>query len=166
MSILRSTSWWSEELSVIVGGIVGIWACAKESRERRHPERRKELQVSCSPILPTPIKRRKVHTLQILIIYDQTDRDGFREMIDSVAAKNTFDETREYLKNSTSSSRIYSQLARVNAYKLMFGTEIKLDSGFKVFFEWCKAHDVPVVIVSSGMAPIIRGEPGVFPLTI
>lgn len=34
---------------------------------------------------------------------------------------------------------------------------IKLDEGFKVFFDWCKAHDVPVVIVSSGMVPIIRG---------
>ncbi|SCV74275.1 BQ2448_6707 [Microbotryum intermedium] len=60
-------------------------------------------------------------------------RDAFREMIDSVAANNTFDETREYLRN-----------------------KIKLDAGFKPFFEWCKAHDVPVVIVSSGMVPIIR----------
>ncbi|SCZ98765.1 BZ3500_MvSof-1268-A1-R1_Chr3-1g05605 [Microbotryum saponariae] len=60
-------------------------------------------------------------------------RDAFREMIDSVAANKTFDETREYLRS-----------------------RIKLDAGFKSFFEWCKAHDVPVVIVSSGMVPIIR----------
>ncbi|KAK4056876.1 hypothetical protein OIO90_002126 [Microbotryomycetes sp. JL221] len=62
-----------------------------------------------------------------------TFRDAFKEMIDSVAANKTFDETREYLKN-----------------------KIKLDPGFKTFFEWCKAHNVPVVIVSSGMVPIIR----------
>jgi 2-hydroxy-3-keto-5-methylthiopentenyl-1-phosphate phosphatase len=64
----------------------------------------------------------------------KTFRDAFKEMLDSVAEKHTFDETREYLKN-----------------------KIKLDPGFKVFFEWCKANDVPVVIVSSGMVPIIRG---------
>ncbi|KAI5480444.1 protein of pyridoxal phosphate phosphatase-related family [Pseudohyphozyma bogoriensis] len=62
-----------------------------------------------------------------------TFRDGFREMIDSVAAKKTFEETKEYLKN-----------------------KIKLDPGFKEFYHWCKANDIPVVIVSSGMVPIIR----------
>ncbi|KAM0750480.1 hypothetical protein T439DRAFT_326447 [Meredithblackwellia eburnea MCA 4105] len=60
-------------------------------------------------------------------------RDAFREMINSVADNKSFDEAREYVKK-----------------------EIKLDPGFKVFFDWCKANDVPVVIVSSGMVPIIR----------
>lgn len=36
-------------------------------------------------------------------------------------------------------------------------SEIKLDPGFKDFLVYCRAHDVPVVIVSSGMVPIIRG---------
>lgn len=34
--------------------------------------------------------------------------------------------------------------------------EIKLDPGFKTFYEYCKARQIPVVIVSSGMVPIIR----------
>ncbi|WVO14512.1 hypothetical protein L204_102147 [Cryptococcus depauperatus] len=33
---------------------------------------------------------------------------------------------------------------------------IKLDPGFKEFYAWCKANGIPVVIVSSGMAPNIR----------
>lgn len=34
--------------------------------------------------------------------------------------------------------------------------EIKLDSGFKETLQWCVAHDVDVVVVSSGMEIIIR----------
>lgn len=60
-------------------------------------------------------------------------RDSFREMIDSVSAKHSFDECREIVKKN-----------------------IILDPGFKVFLEWAKSADVPVVIVSSGMVPIIR----------
>ncbi|TXT08849.1 hypothetical protein VHUM_02977 [Vanrija humicola] len=33
---------------------------------------------------------------------------------------------------------------------------IRLDPGFEEFYYWCKAHGVPVIIVSSGMAPNIR----------
>ncbi|KAG6844499.1 hypothetical protein H0H87_006385 [Tephrocybe sp. NHM501043] len=33
---------------------------------------------------------------------------------------------------------------------------IKLDPGFKEFYSWCKANEIPVIIVSSGMAPLIR----------
>jgi 2,3-diketo-5-methylthio-1-phosphopentane phosphatase len=33
---------------------------------------------------------------------------------------------------------------------------IKLDSGFKEFFRYCKSQDIPVIIVSSGMEPLIR----------
>lgn len=33
---------------------------------------------------------------------------------------------------------------------------IKLDPGFKEFFHWCEAQGIPVVVVSSGMKPIIR----------
>ncbi|KAG8970484.1 hypothetical protein FRC05_000592 [Tulasnella sp. 425] len=35
-------------------------------------------------------------------------------------------------------------------------TDIKIDPSFKEFYEWCKSHEVPLVIVSSGMEPIIR----------
>jgi len=33
---------------------------------------------------------------------------------------------------------------------------IVFDPGFKEFFKWCKANGVPIIIVSSGMTPIIR----------
>ncbi|GAA6060522.1 hypothetical protein JCM10212_005603 [Sporobolomyces blumeae] len=65
---------------------------------------------------------------------DKTFRDAFREMLNSVCAKgHSFDSVVEYLRK-----------------------EIKLDPGFKVFFDYCKQANVPVVIVSSGMVPIIR----------
>lgn len=34
--------------------------------------------------------------------------------------------------------------------------DITLDAGFKTCNTWCEEHDVPVVIVSSGMKPIIE----------
>lgn len=55
-------------------------------------------------------------------------------MLASISANgHSFEDTKEYLTKT-----------------------IKLDPGFKVFLEWCQAHDVPVIIVSSGMTPIIR----------
>ncbi|GAA5993698.1 hypothetical protein JCM5350_005797 [Sporobolomyces pararoseus] len=64
----------------------------------------------------------------------KTFRDAFKEMLDSVCqAGHSFDQVVEYLRK-----------------------EIKLDPGFKVFFDYCKSEKIPVVIVSSGMVPIIR----------
>lgn len=60
-------------------------------------------------------------------------RDAFKEMIESASAKHSFDECREMVKKN-----------------------IKLDSGFKDFLQWARSQNVPVVIVSSGMVPIIR----------
>ncbi|KAF8342907.1 HAD-like domain-containing protein [Cantharellus anzutake] len=60
-----------------------------------------------------------------------TFRDAFKEMLDSV--KTPFEECKEILKKN-----------------------IILDPGFKQFFEWCKSNNVPIIIVSSGMAPLIR----------
>ncbi|TFK82884.1 hypothetical protein K466DRAFT_529811 [Polyporus arcularius HHB13444] len=63
-----------------------------------------------------------------------TFRDAFREMLESVSANgHSFESCKEELKKN-----------------------IKLDPGFKDFYQYCKAHDIPVVIISSGMAPIIR----------
>ncbi|KAI0692896.1 HAD-like domain-containing protein [Cytidiella melzeri] len=64
----------------------------------------------------------------------ETFRDEFRRMLKSVAANgHTFEQCKEVLKQN-----------------------ITLDSGFKEFYEFCKANDIPVVIISSGMAPLIR----------
>lgn len=38
---------------------------------------------------------------------------------------------------------------------------ITLDPGFKAFHAYCKERDIPVIIVSSGMAPLIRAMLGV-----
>ncbi|KAK2461118.1 hypothetical protein APHAL10511_006645 [Amanita phalloides] len=63
-----------------------------------------------------------------------TFRDAFREMLDSVAANgHTFEECKDVLRKN-----------------------IVLDTGFKDFYAWCKSNDIPIIIVSSGMAPIIR----------
>lgn len=65
---------------------------------------------------------------------EATFRDAFREMLESVVANgHTFDECKEELKKN-----------------------IELDPGFKEFYQYCHATDIPVVIISSGMAPLIR----------
>jgi len=60
-----------------------------------------------------------------------TFRDAFRDMLQSVHTP--FEECKEVLKKN-----------------------IKLDPGFKQFFDWCKGNGVPIIIVSSGMTPLIR----------
>ncbi|EAS35994.3 2,3-diketo-5-methylthio-1-phosphopentane phosphatase [Coccidioides immitis RS] len=60
-----------------------------------------------------------------------TFRDSFREMLDSV--KNPFDECIRILCDN-----------------------MKLDPYFTEFYNWAKAHNVPIVILSSGMVPIIH----------
>ncbi|KAF5356795.1 hypothetical protein D9756_006765 [Leucocoprinus leucothites] len=61
-------------------------------------------------------------------------RDAFREMLQSVAKNgHTFDECKQVLHDN-----------------------IKLDPGFKEFYAWSKTADIPVIIVSSGMEPLIR----------
>lgn len=78
--------------------------------------------------------RKKRRELNIEVLGGKTTfRDAFKDMIESVSAKHSFEECREIVKKN-----------------------IKLDPGFKDFLEWCKSANVPVVIVSSGMVPIIR----------
>ncbi|THH03060.1 hypothetical protein EW145_g6563 [Phellinidium pouzarii] len=64
---------------------------------------------------------------------ETTFRDAFKLMLASVSEKHSFEECKEVLKKN-----------------------IILDPGFKEFFRWCKANDIPFVIVSSGMTPLIR----------
>jgi len=59
-------------------------------------------------------------------------RDAFRDMLESVNANTTFEDAK----------------ARVTE-------AIALDGGFKPFLEWAKTVDMPIVIVSSGMVPVI-----------
>lgn len=58
-------------------------------------------------------------------------RDGFRLMLDSI--KKPFGECIEFLLH-----------------------HIKLDPGFRKTFEWCQAKGIPVIVISSGMEPIIE----------
>ncbi|KAF8632335.1 hypothetical protein AX15_001923 [Amanita polypyramis BW_CC] len=83
-----------------------------------------------------------------------TFRDAFREMLESVAANgHTFEECKDVLRKSVWLSPVlfYYYLGL-----LTLQLDILLDTGFKDFYAWCKTEDVPVIIVSSGMAPIIR----------
>jgi len=76
---------------------------------------------------------RRVISLEILA-GRQTFRDGFREELESVTANgHSFEDCKKILREN-----------------------IKLDPGFKDFYRWCKTNDIPVIIVSSGMTPIIR----------
>lgn len=67
------------------------------------------------------------------LILDGTDsfRDGFQKMLDSWDLP--FPEVIEILKKN-----------------------IKLDPHFKTFVEWAKANRVPIVVLSSGMVPVIH----------
>jgi len=58
-------------------------------------------------------------------------RDAFREEMRSIPKP--FDECKEILKR-----------------------DIRADPGFVAFFEWCKSAQIPFVVVSSGMEPLIR----------
>ena len=58
-------------------------------------------------------------------------RDGFTQMINSV--KTPINESLDILK-----------------------ANIELDPGFKETFEWAQSNDIPIVVVSSGMEPIIK----------
>ncbi|KAG8748558.1 hypothetical protein FRC10_003692 [Ceratobasidium sp. 414] len=79
-------------------------------------------------------KRRELN--KEVLVGNMTFRDSFREILESVHVP--FEGCKELLKKS----------------EIQNGVE--LDTGFKVFFEWCKANGVPFIIVSSGMAPLIR----------
>lgn len=74
-------------------------------------------------------KRREINKL----ILDETDsfRVGFQKMIDSWKVSLT--EMIEILK-----------------------ANITLDPGFKAFAVWAKEHQVPIVVLSSGMVPVIK----------
>ncbi|KIH86557.1 hypothetical protein SPBR_08648 [Sporothrix brasiliensis 5110] len=60
-------------------------------------------------------------------------RDSFREMMDSIRTT-SFEDCIALLKKN-----------------------IKLDPHFKTFFDWADGANVPIVILSGGMEPIIRG---------
>ncbi|KAL7412702.1 HAD-like domain-containing protein [Mrakia frigida] len=66
---------------------------------------------------------------------EATFRDNFKLMLDSVPTP--FAEAAQILSDN-----------------------IKLDPGFKSFYEYCKANGIPVIIVSSGMEPLIRAVLG------
>lgn len=135
-------------------------------------------QLRVRPVLLTPRSFKQLgfgpelrRALNVQILNGEVNfRDGFRQMINSIAVNKTFDETKEYLKNRESLRFLFeSILVELVALFILVHTEtlfdpvesptikgIKLDPGFKVFFDWCKTHNIPVVIVSSGMVPIIR----------
>ncbi|KAI6103176.1 HAD-like domain-containing protein [Pisolithus croceorrhizus] len=95
-----------------------------------------------------------------------TFRDEFRRMLESVSVNgHTLDECKEVLKQSASFSACplsppamgKQRRFTVEPLPTTHGlSDIKLDPGFRDFYRYCKSEDIPVVIVSSGMEPIIR----------
>jgi 2,3-diketo-5-methylthio-1-phosphopentane phosphatase len=76
-----------------------------------------------------PVLRKKL--FQDVLHGRRTFRDVFKEMLDSVSLP----------------------LDQCIAALL---ENIRLDEGFKEFYEWAKEHNVPVVVLSGGMEPLIR----------
>lgn len=75
-------------------------------------------------------KERRVHLNKEVLYGRMPFRDSFQEMLDSVTTP--FDECISILKDN-----------------------IKLDPGFKEFYNWAQANNVPIVILSGGMTPVI-----------
>lgn len=74
-------------------------------------------------------------------------RDAFREMLESITANgHSFEECKEVLKKS--SVTIHYEANYTYSHVSTYHLDIKLDSGFKEFYGWCKANDIPVIIVS------------------
>lgn len=66
------------------------------------------------------------------VLFGRRDfRDAFRDMLDSIDTP--FDRCIDLLRRN-----------------------ITLDPGFKAFFEWARENNVPIVVLSGGMEPIIR----------
>jgi len=66
------------------------------------------------------------------VLFGRRDfRDSFREMLDSIDTP--FNECIDILRKN-----------------------ITLDPGFPAFFQWAKENNVPIVVLSGGMEPIIR----------
>lgn len=76
--------------------------------------------------------REKRLVLNKQILADKTTfRDAFKRMLDSIPTP--FNQCVDILLEN-----------------------IVLDSGFRAFYDWAKANNVPIVILSGGMTPIIR----------
>lgn len=75
-------------------------------------------------------KERRVHLNHEVLYGRMHFRDSFIEMLDSVDTP--FEECKEILKKN-----------------------IKLDPGFKDFYAWSRENNIPIVILSGGMRPVI-----------
>ncbi len=66
------------------------------------------------------------------VLFERRDfRDAFRDMLDSITTP--FDQCIDILRKN-----------------------ITLDPGFKAFYEWSRENNVPIVVLSGGMEPVIR----------
>lgn len=76
-------------------------------------------------------KENRLEINQAILEEKQTFRDAFRVMLESI--NTPFPECIDYLLK-----------------------HVKLDPGFKDFYEQCESRGIPVIVVSSGMRPIIH----------
>jgi len=76
------------------------------------------------------VEKRKEWNRRVLM-GEASFRESFEDMLQSIP--NSFEECRQLLVKN-----------------------IKLDPGFNAFYDWCVEQKIPVVVLSSGMIPIIR----------
>lgn len=76
-------------------------------------------------------KEKRVHLNKEVLNLRMNFRDSFQDMLDSI--ETPFDECVEILKKN-----------------------IVLDPGFKEFYDWSRENNVPIIILSGGMEPVIR----------
>ena len=75
--------------------------------------------------------------MQDVLYGRRTFRDSFREMMDSISLP--YDQCIQFLLD-----------------------HIDMDEAFRDFYGWCKEQNIPVVVISGGMEPIVRGLLGKF----
>ncbi|ESZ92731.1 hypothetical protein SBOR_6896 [Sclerotinia borealis F-4128] len=83
-----------------------------------------------------------------------TDNLGFGEELRKQGNKDVLDDTKTFRDSfQTMMDSIKTPYSKCIETLIQ---NIKLDPGFKEFFEWARENNIPVVILSGGMEPIIR----------
>jgi 2-hydroxy-3-keto-5-methylthiopentenyl-1-phosphate phosphatase len=106
-------------------------------------EKRREGREPCCFERQDDIPVCKVPSSIDYLVTNPSGSDSFEEMLESVVANgHSFDECKEALKKSASSS-----FRVVHPFDGM-AADIVLNPGFKYFYAWCKSKDIPIIIVS------------------
>jgi 2,3-diketo-5-methylthio-1-phosphopentane phosphatase len=93
-----------------------------------------------------------------------TDLDTFDVLVRRFASDAVFHETERGLRHGSVTLRDVMQhqasfvRGTFDEVAALLAREVAIDPTFRPFVERCRAHDIPVTIVSSGIEPIVRGR--------